>query len=277
MPPPSRSRAASPSPRKNNPTPAGNSSSSSSSSSHGLESNQVVLWAVYCCIAVAVVALAAYTYGSPMLARAFADNTRSMTGGPAAAEASSAAAAAKDAYDKAKEALKAAQGDALSTDKLQLLRLSFYAALAVAAVVFVVGEATGNYSQVDKLWSILPVAYTLAYTHYSGYNSRLVLLSACTLVWGARLTCAPPSFPHCVFVSSSFLRCVFVTLMPDTTLHPKAATIGRACGRVRRTTDGPSFAPKSPPSKTSKCGASSTSCSSPCTRTSCCGSSPCLQ
>ena len=188
MPPPSRLRAASPPrPRKND---ADGSSSSSSTNSRALESNQVVIWAVYCCIAVAVVALGAYTYGRPMLARAFADNTRSLPSSSSAAalEASSKMAAAKDAYEKAKEAFKATQGDVLSEDKMQLLRVSFYAALAVAAVVFGVGEATGNYSQVDKLWSLLPCFYTLFYTHYSGYNSRLLLQSFCTLVWGARLT-----------------------------------------------------------------------------------------
>jgi steroid 5-alpha reductase family enzyme len=83
----------------------------------------------------------------------------------------------------------------LSQSKMTLLQLSFYASLAVAALVFVVGEATGNYSQVDKLWSVLPVLYTFFYTHYSGYNSRLLLQSACTLVWGGRLTyAAAPSF-----------------------------------------------------------------------------------
>ena len=84
---------------------------------------------------------------------------------------------------------------------MTLLQLSFYASLAVAALVFVVGEATGNYSQVDKLWSVLPVLYTFFYTHYSGYNSRLLLQSACTLVWGGRLTYATAPFLQYIFVT----------------------------------------------------------------------------
>ena len=31
--------------------------------------------------------------------------------------------------------------------------------LAVAALCFVIGTVTGNVSQVDKLWSIIPVVY----------------------------------------------------------------------------------------------------------------------
>ena len=31
--------------------------------------------------------------------------------------------------------------------------------LTVAALCFLLGEATGNYSQVDKLWSIIPLVY----------------------------------------------------------------------------------------------------------------------
>jgi steroid 5-alpha reductase family enzyme len=164
------------------------SSTGGSHKSQGLESNQVVVWAVYCCIAVVVVVLGCYFFGRPMLVRAFPDNTADIPDN-IAADALNSVKSSKAAHDKAVELYKSIMGEGrLSEAKMELLQLSFYAALAFAALVFVVGEATGNYSQVDKLWSILPVLYTLIYTHYSGYNARLLLQCACTFVWGARLT-----------------------------------------------------------------------------------------
>lgn len=64
------------------------------------------------------------------------------------------------------------------------------AKLAAAAVVltFVTGELTGNNSQVDKLWSILPVVYTWFVADYGNYAPRLVLMSILVTIWGVRLT-----------------------------------------------------------------------------------------
>lgn len=60
--------------------------------------------------------------------------------------------------------------------------------LAVAAACFLVGEITGNYSQVDKLWSIVPVVYAWVLTVDGGLDPRMVLMSALITVWGVRLT-----------------------------------------------------------------------------------------
>jgi steroid 5-alpha reductase family enzyme len=187
MPAPSRNRAVSPSVPNRKAQLA--SATGGSNSSQGLESNQVVVWAVYCCIAIAVVVVGCYSFGKPMLVRAFPNNTVDLTSSAAALEALANVESSAAAFDKAVELYKASLGEGqLSGAKMALLQLSFYAALAFAALVFVVGEVTGNYSQVDKLWSILPVLYTFFYAYYSGYNGRLLLQSACTLVWGARLT-----------------------------------------------------------------------------------------
>ncbi len=59
---------------------------------------------------------------------------------------------------------------------------------AVVAVCFVVGEITGNVSQVDKLWSIVPVGYSWIVTVRSDFDARMVLMSVLATVWGARLT-----------------------------------------------------------------------------------------
>lgn len=60
--------------------------------------------------------------------------------------------------------------------------------LVITALCFVIGELTGNVSQVDKLWSILPVLYSWIVTVRAGFDGRMVLMSVVATVWGARLT-----------------------------------------------------------------------------------------
>jgi steroid 5-alpha reductase family enzyme len=60
--------------------------------------------------------------------------------------------------------------------------------LAVAIGCFVVSEITRNCSQVDKLWSIIPLVYTWYMAYASDFNSRLTLMAIVTTIWGARLT-----------------------------------------------------------------------------------------
>ncbi|MCE2790346.1 MAG: DUF1295 domain-containing protein [Saprospiraceae bacterium] len=66
----------------------------------------------------------------------------------------------------------------------QLLQLY----LAVAVLCFVVGEWTGNVSQVDKLWSIMPVVYAWMMAAQAGFDDRLVLMAVMVTCWGVRLT-----------------------------------------------------------------------------------------
>ncbi|KAI5853516.1 hypothetical protein BZA05DRAFT_425406 [Tricharina praecox] len=65
-------------------------------------------------------------------------------------------------------------------------------ALAVSLVVLVAGEITRNCSQVDRLWSLLPVVYAghyAAWTHLHGIPSeRVDTLATFIGLWGARLT-----------------------------------------------------------------------------------------
>lgn len=53
---------------------------------------------------------------------------------------------------------------------------------------FIVGEITKNNSQMDKLWSILPIIYTWIIAGYSGFNVRNVLFAIVVTLWGIRLT-----------------------------------------------------------------------------------------
>ena len=58
----------------------------------------------------------------------------------------------------------------------------------VAAYTFISGEITNNNSQVDKLWSILPIAYTWVVAGYGDFSPRLVVMSILVTLWGVRLT-----------------------------------------------------------------------------------------
>ena len=57
-----------------------------------------------------------------------------------------------------------------------------------ALYCFVVGELSRNNSQMDKLWSILPIAYTWVIAAKSGMEPRVVIYSILVTIWGVRLT-----------------------------------------------------------------------------------------
>lgn len=60
--------------------------------------------------------------------------------------------------------------------------------LIAALLCFFVSTASNNYSQVDKLWSIMPMVYTWIVAFQSGWEPRLVLMAVVASVWGIRLT-----------------------------------------------------------------------------------------
>lgn len=53
---------------------------------------------------------------------------------------------------------------------------------------FVVGEITGNNSQMDKLWSILPIVYAWVIVAKSNLNPRMFVMAILITIWGIRLT-----------------------------------------------------------------------------------------
>ena len=59
--------------------------------------------------------------------------------------------------------------------------------LIVAAVCFLVSEITRNYSQVDKLWSLMPIAYGWI-TVVAVPSPRLILMASLVTIWGLRLS-----------------------------------------------------------------------------------------
>jgi len=53
---------------------------------------------------------------------------------------------------------------------------------------FIAGEITRNNSQMDKLWSILPIIYVWIIAGRSGFDLRLIVMAILITLWGARLT-----------------------------------------------------------------------------------------
>lgn len=72
----------------------------------------------------------------------------------------------------------------------QKITLNILIGVCVSAIVFcfVVGELSGNNSQMDKLWSILPIAYVWIIAARGGFKLRLVLFALIATAWGIRLT-----------------------------------------------------------------------------------------
>jgi steroid 5-alpha reductase family enzyme len=76
----------------------------------------------------------------------------------------------------------------LSGGQQEMLFVAGAIALGAALLCFVLGEVSGNYSQVDRLWSIMPIVYTWTVAAMAGFPDRAVLMSVLVTVWGVRLT-----------------------------------------------------------------------------------------
>ena len=78
----------------------------------------------------------------------------------------------------------------LSASKMHFESLTaslVFVMVITAAVCFVVSELTLNYSQVDKLWSIMPIVYsTIAFL--TSPSPRLGLMTILVIIWGLRLS-----------------------------------------------------------------------------------------
>ncbi len=79
-------------------------------------------------------------------------------------------------------------GPALDTTQVETLKVLGIIAACSAAFCFIVGELTGNNSQMDKLWSLLPIAYTWVIAAKGGMSPRLVVMAVLATLWGIRLT-----------------------------------------------------------------------------------------
>ena len=69
-----------------------------------------------------------------------------------------------------------------------MIKNSYYIVVAVILFTFTVGQLTGNYSQVDKLWSIVPVVYVWYMAYLGQWNDRMLIMAILVTLWGVRLT-----------------------------------------------------------------------------------------
>lgn len=79
-------------------------------------------------------------------------------------------------------------GPTLNDVQLDTLRTLLIIAGCSVLFCFVVGELTCNNSQMDKLWSLLPIAYVWIVAANGGMTTRLVVMTCLVTLWGVRLT-----------------------------------------------------------------------------------------
>lgn len=73
--------------------------------------------------------------------------------------------------------------------EIQNLVTAWIAVMAgVAMLCFLVSEITRNYSQVDKLWSLMPIVYSWITVAFYPSSSRLWLMAILVTFWGLRLS-----------------------------------------------------------------------------------------
>lgn len=77
---------------------------------------------------------------------------------------------------------------AFTDNQIGTLKILLYICLGSALYCFIVGEIANNNSQMDKLWSILPIIYTWVMAIMGGFKTRLVLYAIIATLWGIRLT-----------------------------------------------------------------------------------------
>ena len=79
-------------------------------------------------------------------------------------------------------------GTALGPAEWQALNALITVAALAVALTFITGELTQNNSQVDKIWSILPIVYVWITVSHGDYSPRLLIMAALVTLWGIRLT-----------------------------------------------------------------------------------------
>ncbi len=59
----------------------------------------------------------------------------------------------------------------------------------IASVYCIISsELTKNYSQVDRLWSTIPIVYAWVMAYYADFNPRILMCAVLISLWGIRLS-----------------------------------------------------------------------------------------
>ncbi len=80
------------------------------------------------------------------------------------------------------------KGINLNEMQLKAMKTIIIICIISIAYCFIVGEISRNNSQMDKLWSILPIAYTWIIAFIGNFQIRLVIIALLVTLWGIRLT-----------------------------------------------------------------------------------------
>ena len=79
-------------------------------------------------------------------------------------------------------------GTPLNSLQSEILSTMGFSVSLVVAYCFLVGELSKNNSQVDKLWSVIPIYYVWHMTALGDFHPRMVFMSILVTIWGIRLT-----------------------------------------------------------------------------------------
>ena len=79
-------------------------------------------------------------------------------------------------------------GTPLSPLQHEILWNCIYIFLFTALACFTLSELTGNCSQVDKIWSIIPIVYAWYIAYAGAWSDRMILMAILVSIWGIRLT-----------------------------------------------------------------------------------------
>jgi steroid 5-alpha reductase family enzyme len=76
----------------------------------------------------------------------------------------------------------------LRSEQREILDVLLWVYLVACGLVFLTSSVTRNYSQVDKLWSVIPLVYAWIIAIKGGFEPRLVLMAILVGLWGLRLS-----------------------------------------------------------------------------------------
>lgn len=79
-------------------------------------------------------------------------------------------------------------GESPTEIQWEAIKTTGWVYLISAILCFIVSVLTDNHSQVDKLWSVIPVAYAWIIAYVGEFDQRLVLMAVLISIWGIRLT-----------------------------------------------------------------------------------------
>jgi steroid 5-alpha reductase family enzyme len=78
--------------------------------------------------------------------------------------------------------------DPLTSKQWEVLYSTLYIFIGLTSACFIVGELTKNVSQVDKVWSLAPIAYAWNIAYHTGFSDRGIIMACLVSIWGLRLT-----------------------------------------------------------------------------------------